>query len=108
MLEPKWLLFLFTRMEVMQLSSEESRRVWASVKALYLMEAPCTPLHRDFLLFHDTAYRPAQQRIVGSASEVLGPVQFGPFLARRPSNPYHQCNSLRHTENQSRLNLRQA
>jgi len=53
----------------MQYSSEESRRVWASVKALYLKEAPCTPLHRDFLLFQDTAYRPAQQRIVGSASE---------------------------------------
>jgi hypothetical protein len=32
-------------------SSEESRRVWASVKALYLKEAPCTPLYRDFLLF---------------------------------------------------------
>jgi hypothetical protein len=29
----------------MQYSSEESRRVWASVKALYLKEAPCTPLH---------------------------------------------------------------
>jgi hypothetical protein len=64
----------------MQYSSEESRRVWASVKALYLKEAPCTPLHRDFLLFQDTAYRPAQQLIVGSTSEVLGPVQFGPFL----------------------------
>lgn len=78
----------------MQHSSEENRRVWATVKALYLKEAPRTPLHPEFLLFQDTAYRPASQRFVGSASGMLGPGQFGPLLARRPSKPYHQRNSL--------------
>jgi hypothetical protein len=100
---PKWLPFSVHKDEVMQSRSEKNSRVWARVKALYLKEAPRTPLHREFPLFQGTAYCPARHRIVGSASGVLGPGQFGPLPARRPSKPYHQRKSLRFIENQPRL-----